>query len=348
MTPLDRILGLSTPARSPASPAVKVTESHDDGPVRTGSSKLERHYMQWLKSSNSFKPVGDVVLQATLPPAAYQVQSSMEGIYFERVEPKTDNLMIFEKSSMQKVVEEIDRFWNQKAAYDALGLMHNRGILLYGPPGTGKSICLQQVSELMVTRGDVVFFTKSASTIAEGLKALRQIEPDRRAVVAFEEADELARYDESSLLRLMDGDMKLDKVLFLGTTNYIDRMSPRMLRPGRFDKKVYVAPPTMEQRVQYLTVKAGKVATPAQIEDMARKTDGLSFGHLRELVAGVFAIGDPMPEVLARLREQPIRESGHFTYDYAKHKQQMLESRASVVEGRGQRGRNGPVDRLLG
>jgi hypothetical protein len=338
MNQIDRMLGGRTRLS-------RLSES--EGPTTADCSpakKLEKQYKQWLLSGNIFKPVGEVKLVDSLPAAAYQVQQSFDGVQFEHVVPKTDHLLIFEKSSMHQVVEEIDKFWARKDAYDALGLMHNRGILLYGPPGTGKSICLQQVSEMMVKRGDLVFFTKSPSAIAEALKILRQVEETRRVVVAFEEADELARYDESTLLRLMDGDMKLDQILFLATTNYIDRLPPRMLRPGRFDKKVYVSPPTLEQREYYLTAKAGKVASAEQIKEMARKTDGLSFGHLRELVAGVFAIGDPLPEVLARLRALPIRESGHFDYDYANDKdgkvKPLRESRSTKVKP--------AVDRLLG
>ncbi len=134
MTPLDRIIGGISHAKPPAK---AVTESYDED-SGGGSGKLERHYMQWLKSANSFKPVGDVVLQAALTPAAYQVKFSMEGPYFERVESKTDSLMIFEKSSMQKVVEEIDRFWNKKAAYDALGFggfMAKRLTFIINPEG---------------------------------------------------------------------------------------------------------------------------------------------------------------------------------------------------------------------
>lgn len=337
MNQIDRMLGGTSPRRL-------LPESGPTTASCSPAKPLEKQFKQWLLSGNTFKPIGEVQLVDSLPPAAYQVQQSFDGVYLEHVIPKTDDLLIFEKSSMHQVVEEIDKFWARKEAYDALGLMHNRGILLYGPPGTGKSICLQQVVEMMVKRGDLVFFTKSPSAIAEALKMLRQIEEARRVVVAFEEADELARYDESTLLRLMDGDMKLDQILFLATTNYIDRLPPRMLRPGRFDKKVHVPPPTLEQREYYLSAKAGKVATPEVIKEMARKTDGLSFGHLRELIAGVFAIGDPMPEVLARLRALPIRESGHFDFDYAKDK----ASTAKPLVESGRSAKKEAVDRLLG
>jgi len=176
---------------------------------------------------------------------------------------------------------------------------------MYGPPGTGKSIGLQQVVEMMAERGDVVFFVKSPEAIIEGMKAFRQIEPDRKVVVSFEEADEMCRYNERAMLRLMDGDAKINGVLFLATTNYIERLPERMLRPGRFDKKLYVGMPKYEHRLQYLTHKLKDLAETGEIADMAKRTDGLGFGHLRELIAGVYAIGDPLDEVLSRLKSNP-------------------------------------------
>ena len=104
--------------------------------------------------------------------------------------------------------------------------------------------------------------------------------------------------------------MKTDKVLYLATTNYIDRLSPRLQRPGRFDKRIYVGPPKFEHRLRYLQHKLKGIAEDAQIQDMAKKTEGLSFGHLRELIAGAFAIGDPVDDVIMRLRDsRNIKES---------------------------------------
>jgi hypothetical protein len=273
--------------------------------------ELEKSYIQYIKNGNTYSPVGDVTLVEKLGSCPFEIKMTMQGPVFERVKPSMDEVLVFENSPLNLVVKEIDRFWNRKESYDRLGLMHNRGILLYGPPGTGKSIALQQVVEMMAKRGDVVFFVKSPESIIEGMKAFRQVEPTRRVVIAFEEADEMCRYNERAMLRLMDGDAKVNGVLFLATTNYIDRLPDRMLRPGRFDKKVFVGPPAYEHRLQYLNHKLAKLGEKQdKIIEMAKKTEGLGFGHLRELIAGVYAIGDPVEEVLVRLREKP-QDGGH-------------------------------------
>lgn len=302
----------------PKPSARRLSESYDFTPepaalgrrvsTKEDDEELKRDFIQYVKSGNSFSPVGEVTLVDSLGPCAYQVNLTMTGPKFERIKPKTDELMVFENSSMDRVVKEIDKFWDRKKHYQDLGLMHSRGILMYGPPGTGKSACLQQVVEMMIKRGDVVFFAKSSEAVVEGLKAFRQVEPERRVVICFEEADELAHYNERALLQLMDGDAKTDNVLFLATTNYIDRLPPRMLRPGRFDKKIFIAPPSYEARLKYLRHKLAKLTEDSKIVDLARKSDGFGFGHMRELIAGIFAMGEPMEEVLTRLRA-PIQES---------------------------------------
>lgn len=293
-----------------------VQESYDSDrpqPVATKaveSKEIPRNFFKYTVSGPQFRPVGDVVLTETLTPGSYKIGHDMSGMYLEQVKSNTDEMMVFEDSPMHKAVAEIATFWDRKDHYKKLGLMQSRGIILYGPPGSGKSLALQQVGEAMAKKGDIMLMANSPDQISSALSAVRQIEPERRIVVTFEEADELASYDERTLLRLMDGDLKVDRVCYLATTNYIDRLSPRLQRPGRFDKRIYVGPPKFEHRLKYLNHKLKGIAEDSQIQDMAKKTEGLSFGHLRELIAGAFAIGDPVDEVIMRLRDsRNIKES---------------------------------------
>jgi SpoVK/Ycf46/Vps4 family AAA+-type ATPase len=295
-----------------AHPAVlqegKVSGDNKDTP-------LEQTLCQYVKNGNTFSPVGKVTLVDTLGNCPFEINMTMAGVVFERVKPHTDEIMIFENSPVNKVVKEIDTFWSRKAEYDKLGLMQNRGIILYGPPGSGKSIGFQQVTEMMAKRGDIVFFVKSPEAIIEGMKAFRQIEPNRKVVIGFEEAEEMCRYNERTMLRLMDGDAKINRVLFLATTNYINKLPERMLRPGRFDVKVYVGPPVYEHRLQYLNHKLKDIEkSQVVIVEMAKKTEGLGFGHLRELIASVYAIGYTVEDALAKLREKPLLDKAEDNY----------------------------------
>lgn len=303
-----RILGESRDEDTP----IGYSEDAPKSPTGAKSTRaaIPKNFFQYSVEGARFRPIGDIRLVEKMEPGVFNIGSDMQGLYLEQVQSNTDDMMIFEDSPMSKVTKEIETFWERKDNYKKLGLLQSRGLILYGPPGSGKSLALQQVGEAMAAKGDIMLFANSPSQIANALTSIRQIEPERKIVVAFEEADELASYDERTLLRLMDGDMKVNNVLYLATTNYIDRLSPRLQRPGRFDKRVFVGPPKLEHRVQYLKAKLKGTVTDSQINDMAKKTDGLSFGHLRELIAGAFAIGDNVDDVILRLRDSTnIRES---------------------------------------
>jgi len=295
-----------------------VAPSYCAEPLKRKQEELEpvqRNYVQYIKQGNSFTPAGEIELVETLPPFAYNVQMNMSGLpVYTKFKPITDELYLFENSKMNNVLQEVKKFWTLKDNFNKLGYLHNRGILLYGPPGTGKSCLIQQVSEAMVEQGDTLFVVRGVHDAQSGLKAFREVEPERRVVVVLEDLDEYIGYQERDLLQLLDGTNSVDNVLYLGTTNYIDKFPPRLLRPGRFDKKIHVDFPPVEGRLTYLRKKIGHIEEDGKIIEIANKTSGFSFGHLRELVIGWKAFGEPVEEVLARLgsvnyKELPVRDN---------------------------------------
>jgi len=301
---INRLLGTLVEAREIGRVARVLTESKKDG-----EAELAKNYIQFLQRGNTLEPVGNVTLRPALQPFAYRIENSMNGPVYTKFAPKTDELLMFKNSTMQQILSEIDRFWGLKENFNKLGFLHNRGILVEGPPGTGKSSLFQQVSEMMITRGDIVFFTTDVHALREGLKNYREVEPERKVVVVFEDIDETVGYSERGLLQLLDGDAQIQNVLYLASTNYIDRIPPRLRRPGRFDKVIHLGPPAFEGRLAYLEHKLKDMEKPEQIKWLAEQTKGFSFGHMRELTIGAYAMKEPIKEVLARLRGSAIVES---------------------------------------
>src|SRR5580698_1659001 len=115
--------------------ARKLLQESDDIKKAVKIEPLKRTLVKYVTSGNIFRPAGDVGLAENLSPCAYEIKHDMQGLYFERVIPKTDEFFVFEDSPMRKVVEEIDRFWNRESNFKNLGLVHCRGVILYGPPG---------------------------------------------------------------------------------------------------------------------------------------------------------------------------------------------------------------------
>lgn len=298
---------LGLPAPTPPAP-VAASSPFTAAQVRSvipsprAAEPLARVYAQYLTSDGDrFHPIGPTVLSEALAEHAYRVTSTMQGVAFERMRPKTDDLYLFKNSVMDRVLTEVDDFWGLADDYAKLGVLHHRGILLEGPPGTGKTSLLHQVAAMIVAQGDVVFFADSIGTLAAGLHAFRDVEPKRRVLVVIEDMDEHLGYEQHAALALLDGEDTFEGVLYLATTNYLDRFPPRLIRPGRFDRVVHVGPPPYEGRLVYLTHKLAKVEKAEEIMRLAKRTDGFSFGHLRELILAVYALKEPVEAALLRL-----------------------------------------------
>lgn len=282
----------------------KVAQSYPVGDQKS-DEELAKVYYKWLKDKNTFSPVGDVTTEDELKRSAYKVRLTMQGLFFDRIKPKTAELYKFKNGPMEEVLSEIDRFWSLEEDYKKLGLMYTRGLLMYGPPGSGKTSIINQVVDLITSKGDVVFYgTQDLHALKEGIKAFKAVEPKRKLVVILEDADEFVKYDEQPLLHLLDGQDACDGTLYLGSTNYIDRFPQRLLRSGRFDKKIYVGQPPYEGRLAFLKNKllTKEIETQKEIERLANETDGLSFGDLAELVTAVYALKEDADEVLDRLK----------------------------------------------
>jgi len=256
-------------------------------------------YVQWARDEIGFTPVGKIVLIPKLSPGTYRIET-FPSFKVIPVQSKTDELMVFRESSMNKVMTEINTFWRLKPNFDKLGFLHNRGVLLFGPPGSGKSSLLQQVSEQQTKRGEITLFSHGLGGLQLGLESIRTIEPNRRLVVILEDIDGY-NYNERELLQLLDGENNIDNVLYIATTNYKDKLSERLMRPGRFDKHVYIGYPDVESRFIYLTKKLKDVESTEKIREIAEKTRNFSFGHLRELVISSYAFKEDIDGTIKRL-----------------------------------------------
>ena len=271
--------------------------------IESSESQLQPSLTQFIQRGDTFMPSGPLKIVPKLDPFSYKIESTMQGPIFVKTEHPTDELYMFENSAMTQILAEVKKFWTLKDNFDKLGYLHNRGILMYGPPGTGKTCLVQQVAESMAAQGDVIFYARSLGTTMEGLKAFREVEPGRRAVVVFEDMDEYIKHDERNMLQLLDGENSMDNILYLGSTNYIERFPQRLLRPGRFDKKVKVDYPPVEGRLVYLQHKIGHIEEAEVIEKIANLTAGFSFGHLRELIISRYAFEESLDEALGRLKD---------------------------------------------
>ena len=206
-----------------------------------------------------------------------------------------------EKEELSEIVD----FLRDPEKYSALGARIPKGVLLVGPPGTGKTLLAKAVAN----EAGVAFLSISGSDFMElyvGVGASRvrdlfsQAKKQSPAIVFIDEIDAVGRqrgtglgggHDEreqtlNQLLVEMDGFGRNEGVVVLAATNRPDVLDPALLRPGRFDRQVYVGLPDIRGREEILKIHAKDkpLAEDVDLADIARGTPGFTGADLENLL----------------------------------------------------------------
>src|ERR1043166_6242632 len=190
----------------------------------------------------------------------------MPRIKPQRIKPASDQSVTFSdiagvdeaKAELQEIVE----FLRSPRSFAKLGARVPKGILLHGPPGTGKTLLAKAVAN----ESKAKFFAQSASSFVEmfaGLGAarirrlFREARKARPAIVFIDELDAVGAtrgHDISGekdqtlnqLLVEMDGFGDRDEIVVIAASNMLEQLDPALMRPGRFDRQIFVAPPALK------------------------------------------------------------------------------------------------------
>jgi len=236
-----------------------------------------------------------------------------------------DALKEIEPSAMREVLVEIpDVTWDQVGGLEdvkeelreavewplkypdlfaQLNATPPKGLLLYGPPGTGKTLLAKAVaheseSNFISVKGPELlnkFVGESEKAVREVFRKARQASP---CIIFFDEIDSVAPTRGSSggdshvtervisqFLTEMDGLEELRNVIIIAATNRPDIIDSALLRPGRFDRLLFVPPPDLEARKQIFKIHTRKtpLAEDVNLDELARKTDGYTGADIASL-----------------------------------------------------------------
>lgn len=294
-------------AQNPRPRAIRRYRSEEPPLEASADAPGIRVVVQWTTDDNTrFIPAARTC--GTLPPGLYRIsQNAGIGVYFESLAVKTEGLLRFPQVNSDKVIHEIEKFWERGDIFAQFGLTHKRGILLWGPPGSGKSSTIQLVMADVIRRGGVGLLFCYPTLFLEGFRKLRAIQPTTPVVVLMEDLDEiLDTCNESEVLNILDGAERLDKVVFLASTNYPGNLGPRIVnRPSRFDKRFKIGVPNAESRAMYLEHLFRDHPGLRAMWPLAKwveDTAGFSLAHLKELFTAVVILDDTYDEAIATLR----------------------------------------------
>ena len=206
-----------------------------------------------------------------------------------------------EKEELREIVD----FLRDPQKFISLGARIPKGVLLVGPPGTGKTL----IAKAVAGEAGVHFLSISGSDFVElyvGVGASRvrdlfdQAKKEAPAIVFIDEIDAVGRqrgaglgggHDEreqtlNQLLVEMGGFASNEGVIVMAATNRQDILDPALLRPGRFDRQIYVGLPDIRGREEILKVHARKkpLAEDASLSDLAKATAGFTGADLENLL----------------------------------------------------------------
>ena len=230
-----------------------------------------------------------------------------------------------EKEELQEIVE----FLQDPARFTRLGARIPKGILLVGPPGTGKTLLARAVAGeagvqfLSISGSDFVelYVGVGAGRVRDLFEQAKKMAP---AIIFIDEIDAVGRrrgaglgggHDEreqtlNQLLVEMDGFGKNEGVIVMAATNRKDILDPALLRPGRFDRQIYVGRPDWRGREAILKVHAKDkpLAEDVNLANLAKATAGFTGADLENLLneAALLAAREKQPFLTNRNLEDAM------------------------------------------
>jgi cell division protease FtsH len=204
---------------------------------------------------------------------------------------------------------EIVEFLRDPRRFAKLGARVPRGVLLHGPPGTGKTLLAKAVAH----ESGAQFFSQSAASFVEmfaglGAARIRRLFAIARkhepAIIFIDELDavggrrgmDISGEKDQTLNQLlveMDGFHSGGRVVVIAASNLLEKLDPALLRPGRFDRQIFVSPPDVRDRAAILEVHTREkpLEPGTDLEMVARQTSGLTGADLANICneAAIFA-----------------------------------------------------------
>ncbi len=299
-----------SPAVSSAATHAAVVHAHVvahtvSAPGASFTQEIQNWALQW-------EPVIAILFFSALILLMWRTLKVMPRIKPQRIKPASSQAVTFDDiagvDEAKAELAEIVEFLREPKAFAKLGAKVPKGILLHGPPGTGKTLLAKAVAN----ESGAQFFAQSAASFVEmfaglGAARIRRLFAVARkhepAIIFIDELDavggrrgsDISGEKDQTLNQLlveMDGFSSSGRVVVIAASNLLEKLDPALLRPGRFDRQVFVVPPDVKGRLGVLQVHTrDKPLHDVDLSLVAQQTSGLTGADLANICneAAIFA-----------------------------------------------------------
>jgi hypothetical protein len=291
---------------------------YEEIPLEEGVAIMNDHLERILPSIESWYTINNndfyfnFKTVATVDSGLYSmIYNEGNGFGISKLNYKSDEFFHLPSLPHNQIIEDLKKFWDNIERFKTYNLTPKRGIILYGDPGCGKTSLIHLlVDELKKYNGISIYFDNPFNWV-ELAKLVRKVEKTRPLLCIIEDLDlVIEKFGEEVFLNFLDGLNSIENVVYVATTNNLEKIPERIKdRPSRFDKKYKIEKPTSNDRKLYFeSILTEEDKTLYDIDKLVKDTEKYTMAHLKETFISLYILKNDYAETIKRLKNSKIAD----------------------------------------